>query len=391
LSRARRTRWAFVHCGDGFYLDLAAVLRGNAGLAREPQLRAYSMVSGEEHDLEIAELEALMRLPSDEAVETDEPLLDHLVAKGLAILENGSRPADAPLAEANWNLYSALYHARTRWAGVNVHLEVVDEADEGLLAEATRAHIERYGLPPEHFHSAPDAVETRRLPLVERSGGLYQALAQRKTSRRFDTSRRMREDELAVLLRTVYGAQGTAPIAAGAVGVRRTSPSGGGLHPIEAYPFVADVEGVEPGLYHYHSGEHALELLEPMAEPGVRDLVESFTCGQAYFRDASLAVVLAARFERSFWKYRGHEKAYAVTLMDAGHLSQTFYLVCADLGLGAFVTAAINNADIDERLGLDGFAAGSLALSGCGPLVEQSSYLQPEFTPYRPPRERELG
>ena len=384
MRRARRTRWAFVHCGDGIYLDLAALLRGSARLGREPQLRAFSMVTGEEHDLDLAELEALLRLPSDEAVETEEPLLDDLVAKGLAIVENGSRPADAPLTDANWNLYSALYHARTRWSGVDVHLEVVDEADEAVLAQATRAHIDRYGLPPAHFHSAPGAIGTRQLPLVERSGGLYEALARRKTSRRFDTSRRMLEDELAVLLRTVYGAQGTAPIAPGAVGVRRTSPSGGGLHPIEAYPLVADVEGVEPGLYHYHSGDHALELLELLSEADARELIERFTCGQAYFRAASLAVVLAARFERSFWKYRGHEKAYAVTLMDAGHLSQTFYLVCADLGLGAFVTAAINNADIDERLGLDGFAVGTLALSGCGPLVAESSYLQPEFAPYQP-------
>ena len=75
-----------------------------------------------------------------------------------------------------------------------------------------------------------------------------------------------------------------------------------------------------------------------------------------------------------------------MTLMDAGHLSQTFYLVCAELSLGAFVTAAINNADVDERLGLDGFAEGSLAIVCCGPLVEESSYLQPEFTPYRPSR-----
>lgn len=69
-----------------------------------------------------------------------------------------------------------------------------------------------------------------------------------------------------------------------------------------------------------------------------------------------------------------------------GHLSQTFYLACAELGLGAFVTAAINNADIDDRLGVDGFAQGSLAIVGCGPLVEESSYLQPEFAAHRPPR-----
>ena len=124
--------------------------------------------------------------------------------------------------------------------------------------------------------------------------------------------------------------------------------------------------------------------MERLSRPEAEELAEQFTCGQGYFRHASLLVVLAARFGRSFWKYRGHEKAYAVTLMDAGHLSQTFYLVCAELGLGAFVTAAINNVDIDERLGLDGFAEGSLAISGCGPLVEESSYLEPHFEPHRP-------
>ena len=75
-----------------------------------------------------------------------------------------------------------------------------------------------------------------------------------------------------------------------------------------------------------------------------------------------------------------------MTLLDAGHLSQTFSVVCAELGLGAFVTAAVNNADIDAHLGLDGFAEGSLAIVGCGPLVSESSYLEPTFTPYRPPR-----
>ena len=326
----------------------------------------------------------MLRLPSDRAVETDEPLLGELVRKGLAVVEgNGAEPRDERLQEASWNLYAALYHARSRWSGIDLGIGDGDDAADALSA-ATRAQIDRHGPPPPHFHAAPNALETRSLPLVEREGGLYDALARRKTSRSFDRSRRLREDELAVLLRTVFGVQGTAPIAGGSAGVRRTSPSGGGLHPVEAYPLVLDADGVEPGLYHYHSGEHALELVERLSRPEAEELAEQFTCGQGYFRHASLLVVLAARFGRSFWKYRGHEKAYAVTLMDAGHLSQTFYLVCAELGLGAFVTAAINNVDIDERLGLDGFAEGSLAISGCGPLGEESSNLEPHFEPHRP-------
>jgi putative peptide maturation dehydrogenase len=384
--RARRTRWAFLRCGDGRYLDVDALLRGEVRVDLEPGLRSFSILTGEEHALEPEELKAWMRLPSDRAVETDEPLLDELARKGLAVVdENGAVPRDARLREAGWNLYAALYHARQRWSGVDLEIGEGEAAADGLRA-ATRAHLDRNGPPPPHFHAAPNALETRELPLVEPSGGLYDALARRRTSRVFDSSRRMAETELAVLLRTVFGAQGTAPIGDGAAGVRRTSPSGGGLHPIEAYPLVLDIAGLEPGLHHYHSGDHTLELLGRLGQAEAQELAEAFTCGQGYFRGASLLVVLAARFERSFWKYRGHEKAYAVTLLDAGHLSQTFYLVCADLGLGAFVTAAINNVDIDARLGLDGFAEGSLAICGCGPLLEEDSYLQPRFTPHRPGR-----
>jgi putative peptide maturation dehydrogenase len=363
-----------------------ALLRGKARLELEPRLRSFSILTGEEHDLEHDELDALLRLPSDRAVETEEPLLGELLRKGLAVVEgNGAGPRDKRLTEASWNLYAALYHARSRWSGVDLEIGDGAAAAEALTA-ATRAHVDLHGSPPPHVHAAPNAIETRELPLVERDGGLYDVLARRKTSRSFDSCRRLREDELSVLLRTVYGVQGTAPIAGGGAGVRRTSPSGGGLHPIEAYPLVVDAEGVEPGLYHYHSGDHSLELVERLTRADAEELAGAFTCGQGYFRHASMVVVLAARFGRSFWKYRGHEKAYAVTLMDAGHLSQTFYLVCAELGLGAFVTAAINNADIDERLGLDGFAEGSLAISGCGPLVEESSNLEPEFQPHRPHR-----
>jgi Nitroreductase family len=70
--------------------------------------------------------------------------------------------------------------------------------------------------------------------------------------------------------------------------------------------------------------------------------------------------------------------------MEVGHLSQTFYLVCADQDLGAFFTAAINAKNIDERLGLDGFSAGALAISGCGRRLGGPSVFEPEFRPYVP-------
>jgi nitroreductase len=93
---------------------------------------------------------------------------------------------------------------------------------------------------------------------------------------------------------------------------------------------------------------------------------------------------MTARFPRNHWKYPKQQKAYPVILMDAAHLSQTLYLVAGDLGLGAFVTAAINGLLIEERLGIDGITEGAVAVAGCGRRRPERSPLEPTFRPYVP-------
>jgi SagB-type dehydrogenase family enzyme len=78
-------------------------------------------------------------------------------------------------------------------------------------------------------------------------------------------------------------------------------------------------------------------------------------------------VMPTSRFGRTFWKYRNHPKAYRALILDVGHLSQTAYLAATELGLGAFVTAAINEVDIEEAFGLDPLEEGPLAVTGFGP------------------------
>jgi SagB-type dehydrogenase family enzyme len=94
--------------------------------------------------------------------------------------------------------------------------------------------------------------------------------------------------------------------------------------------------------------------------------------------------IMTSRFYRNFWKYRETPRAYGVLLMDVAHLSQTFYLVCTELGVGAFVTAAINNANIEERLGLDGLVEGGVAVCGCGVPFDREHGMQPDFVPNQP-------
>jgi SagB-type dehydrogenase family enzyme len=200
----------------------------------------------------------------------------------------------------------------------------------------------------------------------------------------------MTVSQLSAVLYYVWGAHGYFEICSGVVGLKKTSPSGGSLHPIEAYPLISGVQGIKPGLYHYNVEQHGLELLSPLSESSARRMGEDLLVGQTYFSNAHVTFLLTARFYRSYWKYRDQARAYGVILMDAAHLSQSLYLICADSGLGAYVTAAINGANIEEVLGIDGISEGAVAACGCGipgddsDLGRKKRALQPAFVPYSP-------
>ena len=202
----------------------------------------------------------------------------------------------------------------------------------------------------------------------------------RTTCRNWDQTRDLPFAVFAAVLHRVFAAHGELQAAEGASVVKKTSPSGGGLHATGAYLIVRHVEGVAPGLYHYHAGDHALEAL-PCDEPDLHALAQRFVAGQYWFADAHVQVILAPRFRRSFWKYRNHAKGYRALILDAGHLSQTLYLTATELSLGAFITSAINEAEIERALGLDPLDEGPLAVCGFGWRAEEKVTV--EFDPLK--------
>jgi putative peptide maturation dehydrogenase len=399
----RRTVYLFFHCQDAQLLDVEQLLRGVVEQTSTRQLLAISILQGEEVPLSGEEFELLSSIPSDRWIDLDDVAAlaggsawcRQLAEKGLLLSTEDDplllelRRRDEQLAAGQWNIYAALYHSLTKWRDVDLRKLDGDGLSSGELPappkDAVARFVSRYGKPPAHFHSfeKPDVHE---LPLVEKDEALFQLLRKRRTTRSFDSDPAITADQLSVVLYYVFGCHGYLPMFEDVGALKKTSPSGGGLHPIEAYPLVANVAGLEPGLYHYRAKDHALELIEPLTLADARELAREFTAGQSYFGSAGALFLLTARFYRSFWKYRKHQRAYAVLLMDAAHLSQTLYLVCAQLGLGAFVTAAINGGNIDERLGLDGVSEGALAVCGCGPPAPVKSVLEPDFAPYAPRR-----
>ena len=335
------------------------------------RLYALSLTTGSEIAITRDELDVLLAVPSDTSVDGtafDAELVQRLVDVGLLVDEPDER-----LPESGWNLYAAAYHFLTRWRGVDIR--GADGDVSAPSADDVRGFLDIHGLPPSPFHPAADPLAVVKLPRVPAEGALYRSLAARQTTRSFDAARALPLEQFTLVLHQVFGAHGYAESPGGEiVTVKRTSPSAGGLHPIEAYPLVTNVAGLESGLYHYDAERHVLELLERLEPDAAGMLATHFVCGQTYFGSAHVLLLLAARFKRSYWKYRRHQKAYASVLLDAGHLSQTLYLVAAELGLGAFVTTVINNAEIDERLGVDGIDEGTIAVCGLGVSAGRSAF-----------------
>ena len=129
---------------------------------------------------------------------------------------------------------------------------------------------------------------------------------------------------------------------------------------------IQNVVGIEPGLYFYGCVSHVLQPLKIMHSTDASRLAHTFVAQQRYFANAPVQVVLVTRFERNFWKYRNHAKAHRATILNAGHLSQTLYLAATELGLAAFITAAVNEGDIEDAFGFDPMQLGVVAVCGFG-------------------------
>ena len=142
----------------------------------------------------------------------------------------------------------------------------------------------------------------------------------------------------------------------------KTSPSGGALHPLEAYLLIRNVNGIVPGIYHYDAERHSLELLRAGAS---KVEIKKLLARQAWSSGCAVVVFLTAIFPRAQWKYE-HSRAYRVVLAEAGHLCQTFCLTATWLGLAPFCTMALEDTKIEQALGVDGISESVVYAMGAG-------------------------
>lgn len=365
--KLRRCTVVMLEPREEVQFDLQAILQGRAELAMQTTWYALAGHLDQPVVVSAAQRELLGTVSPRHWVAADEMPVDGtiwqpLFEAGLLISDDDAhsdlRQRDEALRDTHWWPLSALAHRHGRWRGVDSAADM--RANDLVTAKGLRRQL---GAPPPAVQEYPGRYE----PLPEAPRSDYDQLLERRTTcRNFDAGRSISGELLAQLLQRTVKAQAVVQVEADTEFLKKNVPSGGGLHATETYLLVQRVDGLAPGMYHYHPVQHALLALPRQCDRPLRDVANAMLSGQEWFVDAAAHLVLVPRYARSYWKYRNHAKAYRALLLDVGHISQALYMAATERGMAAFVTAAINEVDTEAVFALDGVTQSPVAIVGVG-------------------------
>lgn len=187
-----------------------------------------------------------------------------------------------------------------------------------------------------------------RLPLEFEgltTANLTDLLFARKSNRVY-TQETISLQQLSYLL---WATQGIKDIRGKAYATIRTVPCGGARHEFETYLIVRNVEGLEPGAYHYLPMGHQLEFLYPVAD--LENVVSDSLCEQHWAAKASVIFYWSMVPYRAEWRYGIY--AHRIAMVDIGHVGENLYLAATALGLGTCGIGAFQHEQCNRLFGLD--------------------------------------
>jgi SagB-type dehydrogenase family enzyme len=204
--------------------------------------------------------------------------------------------------------------------------------------------VANWGQAPELYKAYPGApVIALPPPSLDAGQTAARTISTRRSVRSYSTQ----PMSLAELSRVLFLTSG---ISAGLHGsARRTAPSSGALYPIEVYPVVHNVAGLDRGVYHYAYREHALELVRG---EDLRAHVVEQGLGQEFLGQCGAVFFFTMILQRMRPKYQ--DRSYRYGLLEVGHLGENAYLAATELGLGACGVGAFMDDQINAMLGVDG-------------------------------------
>lgn len=129
---------------------------------------------------------------------------------------------------------------------------------------------------------------------------------------------------------------------------RRTAPSAGATYPLEIYLIAGEVEGLEPGVYHYSITQHSLEKTR---EQDVRRGLCRAALEQRMIERAPINIIIAADYRRTTGHYGQRGMRYVH--MEVGHVGQNVSLQAVALNMGTVMIGAFDDQRVKEILEIE--------------------------------------
>ena len=148
--------------------------------------------------------------------------------------------------------------------------------------------------------------------------------------------------------------------------LHRPYPAAGAIHELDFYLAVRVCLGLEPGFYHYRSDIHAAtHLCRQEADQAAAAMVSECAVAWGTSTEApQCLMVVSSRLPRLAWKYTAI--AYRLSLLNAGVVLQSLYLVATDLGLNGSAAGSGSPNLFAQATGVPTWEETSIAEFGFG-------------------------
>jgi len=139
----------------------------------------------------------------------------------------------------------------------------------------------------------------------------------------------------------------------------RAAPATGALYPIELYVLAGDVDGLDPGLYHFNPLMFSLAVLRKGDFRGFLSKYsdEGITGSQA-------CIIFTSIGWRNAWKYR--ERSYRHWFWDSGVMVANLLATCSAFGVGVNVVTFFVDEMVNRLVDVDGVGEASIILAPIG-------------------------
>lgn len=304
-------------------------------------------------------IQRLIAFSKEPIYQSDNPIDNHFLQEG--ILVEGVLSKEI---QWGWDVISQIFHIGTMDIPlacslddferfIEEYVQFCESQSDNIAEIITEKKGPVYLLPEPHL----DNLDNKTFSSI---------LKERMTSRFFD-KKPLSLEEVSQLLYVVFGQihgpwkqledAGLQPL-----GIRKSSPSAGGLHASEAYILATNITGLPKGIYHYRSHQHVLtQITSEWNESQLGRLL----AGQQFAEDLPCGVFITSRFDKLWDKYH-HSRGYRVALLDIGHLSQTFHLCATAMGLESWLTGVFLDTEVNQLLNIDNTSEQVMFFVGAG-------------------------